>query len=260
MRICLAALILIASGANAAAQHGSTTARNPFNTPEDRLAGAQIFQRTCAACHGPGGTGGVAGPDLVSAASRKVDSDEAVYQTIVKGIAGTSMPAFPGSAKEVWQLVAYVRSLSIGKGASRAKGDAGSGGKLFTANGCLNCHALGSRGGVDGPDLTEIGSFRSLRELERSLTHPNEEVSSDYWRLRARTRSGESISGIRMNEDTFSIQYRDAKGLRAVMKSELAEYEVVTTSPMPSYGDKLSEAQLNDIVAFLASQTQGGSR
>ena len=212
-----------------------------------------MFRSQCAACHGPGGQGGAAGPDLTTGSFKRSNSDETLFGIIAKGIPGTTMPAFAGSGREVWQLAAYVRTLSVGRAAERAKGDVASGAKLFQTAGCEKCH----QGGIDGPDLSDVGARRSLAELSRSVTDPNAEVSSEYWRLNARALNGEQISGIRTNEDTFSYQYRQGTRLRSVLKQDLVSHEIVRTSSMPSYKGKLSAAELDDVVAWLASQRGG---
>jgi putative heme-binding domain-containing protein len=237
------------------AQH-STTRSNPFNSSEDQAEGARLFRGQCAACHGPNGVGGASGPDLTAGAFRRGDSDEALFQIVAKGIPGTVMPAYAGSGREAWQIVAYVRSLSVGKAAERAKGDASRGERVFKTQGCAQCHTIDGRGGTLGPDLSEIGSRRSLGNLQRSVLNPNEEVSADYWTLRARTQAGQSLSGIRLNEDTHSLQFRDKTGLRSVFKKDLAEHEIVKTSPMPSFKGKLSDRDFEDLIAYLAARTE----
>ena len=100
----LAALALFSLPA--AAQHGSSETLNPYTTPDHQRAGAALFRAQCAGCHGPDGTGTGAGPDLVSGAWKHGGTDEAVFRTISKGIAGTSMPAFNAfTGLQVWQLV-----------------------------------------------------------------------------------------------------------------------------------------------------------
>src|SRR5947208_3406163 len=80
-------------------------------------------------------------------------------------------------------------------------------------------------GGLSGPDLSEIGSRRSLAQLETAVLDPSAEVEPDYWSLRARTKTGESITGIRMNEDMDSFQLLESSGrLRSVMKADLATF------------------------------------
>jgi hypothetical protein len=57
-----------------------------------------------------------------------------------------------------------------------------------------------------------------------------------------------------MNEDMDSFQMLEPSGrLRSLMKSDLASYEIVRTSPMPSFKGKIQGAELEDLIAFLAS-------
>jgi len=251
--LCAALLI----GAPLHAQH-STARTNPFNGPENQVEGGRLFRGQCAACHGPNGVGGASGPDLTAGAFRRGDSDEALFQIVAKGIPGTAMPAYAGDGRQIWQIVAHVQSLSVGKGADRAKGDAPRGEGVFKAQGCGRCHTIADRGGTLGPDLTDIGSRRSLGSLRRSVLDPNEEVSADYWTLKASTKAGQRISGIRLNEDTHSYQYRDRTGLRSILKKDLAEFEILKTSPMPSYRGKLNDRDFEDLVAYLAALREGG--
>ena len=127
-----------------AAQHGSTTAVNPYTQPEDVLAGAKLFRAQCAGCHGPEGAGTGAGPSLTSGTFRRGGSDEALFQTISKGVPGTSMPAFAFSGLQIWQLVTHVRTMNIARAATQAKGDSKSGAILFREN-CSGCHSVAGR-------------------------------------------------------------------------------------------------------------------
>jgi putative heme-binding domain-containing protein len=250
----LALLLLLTSAL--AAQH-STTRSNPFDSPLDRAEGERLFRAQCAACHGPNGAGGAAGPDLTTGMLRRAESDEALFNVVAKGIPGTTMPPYKASGREIWQVVAYVRTLSIGKSAELAKGDRARGAELFAKSGCRNCHSINNEGGFLGPDLGDIGAQRSIAHMQRSITDPQSEVAPAHWRLQARTQSGQTISGVRLNEDTFSYQYRDKTGLKSVLKSELTDHETIRTSAMPSFKDKLSTTELNDIIAFLANCRSG---
>jgi hypothetical protein len=56
-----------------------------------------------------------------------------------------------------------------------------------------------------------------------------------------------------MNEDTDSFQILESSGrLRSVWKVDLTSYEIVRTSPMPSFKGKLQASDLEDLVAYLA--------
>jgi putative heme-binding domain-containing protein len=227
--------------------------RNPFSTADDVSAGAKSFRSQCAACHGLDASG-AAGPSLTTGTFRHGTSDEALFGVITKGVPGTPMVGFQLDGREVWQLISFLRSANIAKGAGRSKGDPINGAQVFNANGCAHCHTAGRPGGFAGPDLSEIGSRRSLAQLEAALLDPNSEVDPDYWSLRARTKTGQAIGGIRMNEDTDSFQILESSGrLRSVWKADLASYEIVRASPMPSFEGKLKPSELEDLVAYLAS-------
>jgi hypothetical protein len=73
--------------------------------------------------------------------------------------------------------------------------------------------------------------------------------------VRAVMRDGQAVTGVRVNEDTFSIQIRDAAGtLHSLWKAELREFHKdLRKSPMPSYRVKLTPAELDDLVAYLAN-------
>jgi hypothetical protein len=61
--------------------------------------------------------------------------------------------------------------------------------------------------------------------------------------------------GVRVNEDTFSIQFRDAGGtLYSFFKEELAELAADDgRTVMPSFRDRLEPTALDDLVAYLVS-------
>ncbi len=164
------------------------------------------------------------------------------------------MTGFALNGPQVWQLVNFLRSLNIARTAQKAPGDAVRGAQLFETQGCTRCHTVSGKGGFVGPDLSEIGGRRSLAQLQRALLDPNSDVASDYWSLRARTRGGETVTGIRLNEDTDTFQMREGSGrLRTLWKAELAEYEIIRTSPMPPFEGRLQRTELDDLIAYLAS-------
>src|SRR5262249_27142111 len=135
------------------------------------------------------GAGGSNGPSLTTGRFKHGNSDGELFRTITQGVAGTPMVAYPLDGKQVWQLITFIRSLNLAKGAAQSKGDPANGARIFAANGCARCHTAAGAGGFVGPDLSAIGSRRTLAQLERSLLEPNAEVLPDYWTLRARTKS-----------------------------------------------------------------------
>src|SRR6266567_5518134 len=95
---------------------------NPHTTPGDVAAGAKIFRSHCAECHGLSGEGG-RGPNLQTGVFFHGDKDADLFRNITDGITGTIMPSVFFSRDQVWQIVAYVRSLNQ-SGGGRPPGDA----------------------------------------------------------------------------------------------------------------------------------------
>jgi len=234
--------------------HGVAGLSNPYTSDEDVAAGGRIFHSHCAVCHGSEGVGG-RGPALDTGRFRYASSDSDLYEIISEGIPGTEMPGIFFNGRQLWQITAYVRSLSEGRAAEQATGDPEAGRKIFFGEGgCSGCHLAEGRGGRLGPQLSEIGEFRSLAHLEESVLEPNKQVLPQHWLVRATDNEGRKISGRRLNEDTYSAQLIDVDGrLLSLDKSTLAEYEVVQESAMPPYADRFSEAELADLLAYLAS-------
>jgi hypothetical protein len=63
------------------------------------------------------------------------------------------------------------------------------------------------------------------------------------------------VRGIRINEDVFWIHIRDAGStVHTLEKSQLARVDrELDATLMPSYDGRLSSAQLDDLVAYLAA-------
>ena len=76
-----------------------------------------------------------------------------------------------------------------------------------------------------------------------------------YLLVKLVTKGGQTVNGIRVNEDSFSIQIRDDSGRSySFWKTDVAQVDKQRgKSPMPSYKGQLSEDELTDLVAYLAS-------
>jgi putative heme-binding domain-containing protein len=225
-----------------------------FNARVDPEQGRKLWSANCAICHGADGKGG-RGPDLTTGQLRLGGTDDDLYQVMQNGIPGTEMPGFPLSGVESMQLMAYVRSLGRAAMPPAATGDATRGRALFAGAGeCVRCHRVGSVGSRTGPDLSDAGSRTPPSDLLVALLRPDERERPQQWYVRAVTRDGRTVTGRRLNEDTYSVQLIDAQeALVSLVKEDLKEYQLLKKSPMPSYQGKLTREQLGDLVAYLAS-------
>ncbi|MDA0804514.1 MAG: c-type cytochrome [Proteobacteria bacterium] len=233
-------------------------AGNLYNTNFDINAGRSYFEKQCSRCHGFDARGNdeVGAPNLTGRLTR-ASSSAGIYTILREGISGTAMmavdPQVPDS--QLWQLAAYIESLSRESASIAVRGSAEVGRALFNEVGeCLDCHMLNGKGGRLGPDLSNIGSDLSPNELTLALIDPSEKVAPRWWSLTLEDKNGVSRSGLRMNEDSFSVRIMDAdsqlwsyprSALRRVVRSE--------ESTMPSYAARFSDTQIDDLVAFLYS-------
>lgn len=223
-------------------------------TAADLEAGKRLFALRCANCHGIDGRGG-RGPGLVRPKLRRVSDDKALFDAIGDGLPGTEMPSvWQLSDAERWRVVGYVRSL--GRVASEnVPGDPAKGRALYVDHGCAACHVVVGEGGIQGPELTDVGARRGAAYLRQALTEPAAAAPDGFLLVRVRVRSGREVEGLRLNEDTFSVQIRDLQDrLHSFRKDAL---EALTREPgrstMPSYRGRLTDAELEDLVAYLAA-------
>lgn len=81
---------------------------------DDISAGQQLWQQTCAECHGESGTGEGETPVLTDPNTLIAFSDSAIYETLVDDT-GDEPHAFMAdlSEQERWSAIAYVRSLPL---------------------------------------------------------------------------------------------------------------------------------------------------
>jgi putative heme-binding domain-containing protein len=250
--ICRIAAVL-AGSCLAFGQGTEDTGARPQTKPGDVAAGERMYRTQCAYCHGPRGEGGrgamLARRNLIHAAI-----DQAMFDVIRHGIPDSEMPGHWFTPRETWQIVAFVRTL--GRVApQKVAGDSQRGKTLYAAKGCSNCHTIAGRGGPLGPDLTDIGTRRSPGYLRQALLEPEAAVPEGFVEIQLVTRDGRRITGVRLNEDAFSIQLRDLAGnLQSFFKSELAECTPQAgKSPMPSYKETLAPGEVDDLVAWLDS-------
>ena len=239
----------------AAGRPESRPARNPLEGNAQAISnGAAMFRTRCAGCHGPDAHGYL-GPDLTGFWAAG-GTDDRMFDTVRRGVPGTEMiGADPQRVldKEIWQMLAYIRTLSAVP-AAPPTGDAANGERIFRAN-CNGCHRVNGRGGVLGPDLSRIGSARPRAGLQSKIRGSADFIRPGYEPVTLVTKDGERIRGVRKNEDEFSIQIMDARErLPGYLKANLAEFTTDRQSLMPVYGpDRLGDHDLDDLLRYLTS-------
>jgi putative heme-binding domain-containing protein len=234
-------------------------------TPAEIEAGARLYQSSCAGCHGPNGDM-VPGIDLLRGQFRRGTTDTEIIRIIRSGIPGTTMPPSSFSEAQAGTIVAFLRSAVTaggrggrggrgGGGGGVATGNASNGKALFESKGaCATCHRVGNSGPRVAPDLTEIGIFRPPTELHSKLVDPNALVRPGNRFVELTPKRGAKVTGRLLNQDTYTVQLIDSsERLLSMKRSDLQDVTFIKDSPMPSYRDKLSATELDDLVAYLVS-------
>src|SRR5262245_7290762 len=213
----------------------SDTVVNPLaGNPAAIQAGTRLFNDFCADCHGGGGVGNNKGPALNTGTFKHGGDDAGLFRTIKNGSPGTEMDANANVPdNQIWQLVAYIRSLAPvaergpAASASAIGGSAAAGEAIFFGKGaCAACHDINGRGGAVASGLSGAGQL-PVATLRQAILDPNALAPPAGGRgggrggrggaarpvtVVVKYRDGREVRGIRRSEDTFSLQLVDATG------------------------------------------------
>lgn len=232
---------------------GQDRAKNPLEGNADAIrTGSVLFEVRCSECHGVDAKGGL-GPDLTIVRAAGA-SDERLFQTVRRGVAGTDMPRSNAPDDEIWAILAYLYTLTPTVPIDESVGNAANGERIFWAS-CGSCHRVNGRGGALGPDLSRIGSSRPRATLVREIRTASASIVPGYGPVTLVTADGRRIRGVKINEDAFSIQIMDSRErLQGFLKQNLREVITDKVSLMPDFGvDRLNDRDLDDLVRFLST-------
>jgi alcohol dehydrogenase (cytochrome c) len=233
-------------------------------------SGKRQYQALCVGCHGEDGSGGGHGPGFLDVRRPRATSQKALRDLILKGVPEGGMPGFKLSNKQADAIAAYVMILKqpAGSGAAAEQavpGDAGTGERFFMGNGkCTSCHMVRGRGGVLGPDLSNLGRDRTPAQIEQALRDPGAMPAPQagrggrragrgavsYHAVTARLRDGQTIRGIAKNESSFDLQLLATDGkLHLLAKDQISDI-VREKSLMPKV--EASPEEIRNLVAYLS--------
>jgi len=241
----------------------------PSAVDQDLTNARVLYIASCARCHGVDGGGGE-GPPLARPQLPRAPDDETLMRIMEDGIPGTGMPGtWWLSAVETEQIARYIRSLAPSRpeDVETLPGDAIRGRAIYERAGCGACHTVRGFGTARGPDLTTVGARRGAGYLREAIVDPAAALPRgltavqpgfvDYLLVRVVDENGDAVLGMRLNEDSYTIQLKDAAGVvRSFYKPGLRALErQFDRSLMQGYGETLTAAEIDDLVAYLATLT-----
>ena len=163
------------------------------NAPEASEKGKEVYEESCAHCHGTEGRGdGSAAENLLpkprdftrglykirSTEAGELPTDQDLFDIITDGMPGSSMPGWETSlsANDRWEVTAYIktfhdgfkeraaplRQITLAGEISYSQESVEVGKGLYTELGCVECHGNIGRGdGTSAPTLTDEWGFQT---------------------------------------------------------------------------------------------------
>ncbi len=163
-------------------------------------------------------------------------------------------PKGPGRAWTVDEALPYMDSLQ-GRDFEHSRA-------MFISASCSYCHSMNGEGGSIGPDLTQLGTRFSAKDILESIIEPSKTISDQYAATDFYLKDGTTVIGrlIREDKDKYYVSQNpfDPQLLREVPKSEVSSTKLSDVSIMPpGLINRLNPEELKDIMAYLIS---GGNK
>ena len=265
-------LVLACMTAPALAQRGGAAApANPFAGNAAAVQeGEAVYNQNCTMCHGARGAGGELGPALASGWRNDMRSGDAqIFNTVKNGVRGTAMPAWGGKLTDdqIWKIAAYIHGLRGTAIDNPLPGDVARGEQIFRGKGeCASCHMANGKGGLTGPDLSNIASTRKVNSIHDALTKQDHRIfgpggahipalppMDTYPPVRIVTSDGKTHDGVLMNEDGFSLQLLGSdEQLHTFERAKVRSVTRKARSIMPTdYDKRLAPDEFKDLMAYL---------
>jgi cytochrome c oxidase cbb3-type subunit III len=241
--------------------HGGEGKNDDAQNLAVRRNGEATYRPNCGFCHGNDARGENGAPDLTLPRTQR-RTDVELLHIILDGRPGTEMPANDLSERETREVIAYLRGLRPSSTAAVA-GDPEAGRRIFLGQ-CSGCHMINGTGGRLGPDLSRIAISRTRPYIVESIRQPSKvlaiammpavahETPVRYQTITVITNDGRRITGVRKNEDGYSVQLMtQGEELLAFLKKDVREVIHEPTSLMPQYSEEmLNNKDLRDLVSF----------
>jgi putative heme-binding domain-containing protein len=166
-------------------------------------------------------------------------------------LAQAARPEGPGRRWTMEEALPLVEKGLTNRNPERGK-------QLFAATMCVSCHSIKGEGGFVGPDLTQLGSRFSAKDILEATIHPNKVVSDQYAATIFYLKDGSSVLGRLTNEDDDAYYISQnpfaPQDLKEVPKNEVTRTKASDVSVMlPGLINPLNEEELKDLMAYLIS-------
>lgn len=161
---------------------------------------------------------------------------------------------YPKGPGRQWKLNDAVPMLE--KGLTNRNFEQGK--SMYIAVTCSRCHAVKGEGGNIGPDLTQLGTRFSVKDMVEAILDPNKAISDQYAATQFSLKNGGSVVGRLTNEDKnfyyISQNPFAPEDIMKVAKKNVKSSKYSSASIMfPNLINSLNEDELKDLMAYLMS-------
>ncbi len=144
---------------------------------------------------------------------------------------------------------------------SETGGSAGRGENVFrNQGGCLQCHKIGSDGGIQGPDLTKVGERLKADKIVESLVNPNAVIAQGYGLAAITMKDGSLVMARLAKETEKDVEVVGMDGKPATLSRAQIATIAPPVSAMPPLGTALPPRDLRDLVAYLATRNSANKK
>ena len=166
-------------------------------------------------------------------------------------LANTPQPKGPGKRRTKEEALALLDEPLAGRDFEQGK-------NMFAASLCNSCHIMRGEGGIIGPDLTQIGTRFSAKDIMEHTIDPNKEISDQYAATVFTMKDGSSIVGRLVNEADGKYYVSQnpftPDALREVPKTDVVSTKLSTVSIMlPGLFFRLNDEELKNLIAYMLS-------
>jgi putative heme-binding domain-containing protein len=178
-----------------------------------------------------------------------ISGDSIVNRAYMGLGANAIQPKGPGKDWKVDTAMALVKNGLSNR--SFAQGKA-----MFAACLCSTCHNMRGEGGTVGPDLTQLGTRFSYKDMLVAIVDPGKSISDQFAAKVFYLEDGSSVVGRLMNEDgdkyyisqnPFAPQTLRGISKKDVIRTRLSEISVM----FPGLINRLNSEELKDLLAYM---------
>jgi putative heme-binding domain-containing protein len=168
---------------------------------------------------------------------------------------GLPQPKGPGRNWKLEEALKVVDSATGNRNFEQGKA-------LFSTSLCGACHGMRGEGGVAGPDLTQLGTRFSSKDILEAIIEPSKTISDQYEATVFALKNGSTVVGrlVSQDKDKYVISQNPfaTQDQRELLKKDVTGTKASTVSVMlPGLINRLNPDELRDLMAYLKA---GGNK